>query len=84
MDSTNFCYWLQGALELARVDGLDYTQVQIIQDHLDLVFNKVTPSREVVKTNLEIIKQLGDNPPTPFTFPKPYIGDYPSLTQVTC
>ena len=48
MDSTNFAYWLQGALELfpdAMSKGLSGQQVQIIQDHLDLVLNKVTPNR---------------------------------------
>lgn len=48
MDSTNFAYWLQGALELfpdAMSNGLSGRQIRIVQDHLDLVFNKVTPDR---------------------------------------
>lgn len=43
-----FCYWLQGFSEL---DGQqpDNNQWQIIQDHLNLVFDKVTPDRENLK-----------------------------------
>ena len=48
MSPENFCYWLQGMIELREGnDGLTIRQVQIIQDHLGLVFNKVTPDRTV-------------------------------------
>lgn len=43
MDSVQFTYWLQGALELGQVRSFNEDQVRIIQDHLDLVFDKVTP-----------------------------------------
>lgn len=42
MDSVQFTYWLQGALELGQVRSFNEDQVRIIQDHLDLVFDKVT------------------------------------------
>jgi hypothetical protein len=45
MDATNFAYWLQGFFEVSNAKTLDKEQVQIIKDHLDLVFNKVTPNR---------------------------------------
>lgn len=46
MNAEQFAYWLQGALELGQVTKFNETQVRIIQDHLDLVFNKVTPTRK--------------------------------------
>jgi len=45
MDSNNFVFWLQGAFELnpeMLKNGMTPEQVQIIQDHLNLVFTKVT------------------------------------------
>ena len=46
MTPENFAYWLQGYFELID-DGLPLTntQVEIIKDHLALVFTKVTPDR---------------------------------------
>lgn len=43
MDEKNFCYWLNGYFELTDKLCLDSKQVQIIKDHLALVFDKVTP-----------------------------------------
>ena len=45
MTPENFTYWIQGFFEISDAKKLDETQVQIIKDHLDLVFNKVTPDR---------------------------------------
>ena len=45
MDSTNFTYWLQGFFEISDSNKLNEKQVQIIKDHLALVFDKVTPDR---------------------------------------
>lgn len=38
MESTNFCYWLQGFFELSDVRTLTEKQVQTIKNHLNLVF----------------------------------------------
>lgn len=43
MTSEQFTYWLQGYLEVADPKTLNEKQVQIIKDHLALVFKKVTP-----------------------------------------
>jgi len=46
MNPGEFAYWLQGALELnpnMLKEGMTPEQVQTIQDHLNLVFTKVTP-----------------------------------------
>lgn len=51
MDSSAFCYWLQGYFELGG-ENLSPQQVQIIKDHLALVFNKVTPSYYLATENV--------------------------------
>ncbi len=46
MTPENFCYWLQGYFEISQNNwGLAQYQIQIIQDHLNLVFDKKTPDR---------------------------------------
>lgn len=45
MNSIEFAYWLKGFFELSQIDSqrtLNETQVQIIKEHLDLVFEKNT------------------------------------------
>lgn len=66
MNSEQFCYWLQGALELGGAKYLTAQQVQVIQDHLDLVFKKVTPDR-----NLSTIQAPFNPPATTLPFPSP-------------
>lgn len=58
MESINFTYWLQGFFEISDSKTLNEKQVQIIKDHLDLVFTKVTPDRNgmVKKNDLTIEK----------------------------
>lgn len=43
MTPENFCYWLQGFIETANPTSIDELQTKVIKDHLQLVFNKVTP-----------------------------------------
>lgn len=46
MTPENFTYWLQGFFELKEEgEGITLKQALIIQDHLALVFDKVTPDR---------------------------------------
>lgn len=40
MTSERFCYWLQGFLELAEPEKLTPKQVEVIKNHLSLVFEK--------------------------------------------
>jgi len=45
INALNFAYWLQGYFELTDSgQQMSAQQVQIIKDHLDLVFTKVTPN----------------------------------------
>lgn len=43
MTTENFCYWLQGWIELQNPKNINELQIQEIKNHLDLVFNKMTP-----------------------------------------
>lgn len=44
MNEKEFCYWLQGYVEINGSVPSE-KEWQIIKDHLQLVFNKVTPDR---------------------------------------
>ncbi len=46
MTERDFCYWLHGYSEIHGAPP-SAAQWQIINDHLDLVFDKATPSRSV-------------------------------------
>jgi hypothetical protein len=46
MTPENFCYWLQGLLEIGDPSELNMTQVEIIKDHLNLVFKKETTPKQ--------------------------------------
>lgn len=47
LEPENFCYWLQGLLEDARLKSLDDVQVQMIREHLALVFMHAIPVPQV-------------------------------------
>jgi len=56
MNSERFAYWLKGALELnpeMLEKGMTPEQVQTMKDHLDLVFNKITPDRFIDKAKID-------------------------------
>lgn len=64
MTPEQFTYWLNGFFEISDTDNLNDKQVRIIRDHLDLVFNKVTPNRQIEKTSTkyEAVSVLLDDP----------------------
>lgn len=74
MTAQDFCYWLQGAFELENREALDKNQIQIIQDHLNLVFKKETPVRN---SFLEESRERYKGVPLPF-------GPFPSSPVITC
>ncbi len=49
MTPENFCYWLQGLLEVGNPSELNMTQVEIIKEHLNLVFKKETNIKVTLK-----------------------------------
>ena len=93
MDSKEFTYWLQGFFEISDAKKLDEKQVQIIKDHLALVFNKVTPNRNEVQKQDLPQDSINDG----FEFKLPNLNLYcststasvssginPDLTRVIC
>lgn len=78
MNELNFCYWLQGFFELKKTidhrEGFSPDTVKVIEEHLQLVFKKVTPVYQFPP-----ITTLPQKP----IFNMPTIGDGIAL-QVTC
>jgi hypothetical protein len=46
MTEKEFVIWLHGFLEISGAKTLDENQLQVIKDHLNVFFTKVTPDRE--------------------------------------
>lgn len=45
MTSRDFCYWLQGCLEVGQLKELDEKQTEIVKRHLNMVFkHEIDPS----------------------------------------
>lgn len=93
MTSQDFAFWLHGFFEISDSNSLTEKQVQIIKDHLNLVFNKVTPdySKEDFIKNTpksdEWVpwKDYKDNPVIPLTpYNPPYNPNPYDQIYVTC
>lgn len=77
MTPEQFCYWLQGLFELRENSDapLSARQTQVVQDHLQLVFQKVTPTRpaeeapkrvrRITQGNLEFLESGPELPQGP-------------------
>lgn len=46
MTEKEFVIWLHGFLEISQAKTLDEKQLQVIKDHLETFFIKITPDRE--------------------------------------
>lgn len=66
MTPENFCYWLQGFVEIGEPVTLNKQQLQVLKDHLKLVFDKKTPDRSL---------EANDETFVPYTMPR-YILPY--------
>lgn len=45
MKATEFCYWLQGVFEVAKLTELDADQTALVKQHLHMVFiHDIDPS----------------------------------------
>lgn len=42
MNADQFCYWLQGFFEISGQKSISIEQTDVIKEHLQLVFDKVT------------------------------------------
>lgn len=67
MTAENFCYWLQGKLEIDgdRTQMLTVEQVDIIKRHLSLVFKNVTAPPPVTLPDIRL-------PPSPNPWQGPW------------
>ena len=87
MNELNFCYWLQGFFELKKTidhrEGFSPETVKVIEDHLKLVFNKVTPNRAITQ---ELVDRFKQTPITSLPFPRLGDLDLPDgfALQATC
>lgn len=61
MDPLHFAYWLRGYTEITNGAQPDATQWQIIQDHLNEVFTKVTPDRHTTSPSVDELMSITGN-----------------------
>ena len=68
MTSRDFCYWLQGFLEVANPSELNATQTEAIKRHLSLVFiHEIDPSMGDAKKQTQLNATHDANPkPSPY------------------
>lgn len=75
MTPEQFCYWMQGYVELTGSNEVTPEVWASIKDHLQLVFEKKTPERTVGPAHDMLLRG-------------PRLGDYqpamPGQTTVTC
>ena len=65
MYSQDFCYWLQGYFEISGAEELNKEQIEIIKNHLNLVFrHEIDPQHEGDPVELQNIHD-GNNPQWP-------------------
>ncbi len=65
MTSRDFAYWLQGFFEISDTNKLNEKQVDMIKNHLNLVFfHEIDPSMTPDKKKQQLMNQIhhGKNP----------------------
>ena len=66
MRSVEFCFWLQGFFELSESEQLTPRQVEIIKNHLKLVFyHDIDPSYSNNPEVQEVMQAIHDGTPKP-------------------
>jgi hypothetical protein len=62
MTEKDFIIWLHGYLEISGAKNLGEKELQVIKDHLNTFFIKVTPDRDKQPTNhQEVIDEILDD-----------------------
>lgn len=59
MSPISFCYWLRGFLEIAQPEKIKEWQIGIINEHLDLVLEPVTPTAKYATSLQEALGKEG-------------------------
>lgn len=63
MTHSDFCYWLQGFFEINGATAITSEQAKVIEQHLALVFTKVTnPNVTYVDMFAEIKRKMDERP----------------------
>lgn len=89
MNEKEFIMWLHGFLEISEATTLNERQLQIVKDHLDTFFTKVTPERKQEDDDwfkqIEKYKQKPYNPDKPSKpIPLPYYPPDQGPYKITC
>ena len=77
MTPEQFCYWLQGMLELTNPSIIGQNQTTMIKNHLNTVFMNITDYRRVVTP-------LPFPPQSPFVVVPPIIDRNDKTVPVPC
>lgn len=83
MTAEQFTYWLQGFMEMGQPTELNANQVQIIKDHLKLVFDKQTPDR-TQEPDIDWFPSIDPKPGQTHPYTGPDWGWKPNPYTVTC
>jgi hypothetical protein len=63
MNTIDFCFWLQGYFEISGDTEITKEQVQVIKDHLSLVFkHEIDPLREKQTTTPASVLNAAHSP----------------------
>lgn len=96
MNSVDFCFWLQGFFEISGENHLSSRQVEVIKDHLNLVFvHEIDPMREAETTASKDqlnaahsgLPMIVDKPELTSGWkprPKPYEGGFGNDPKMRC
>ena len=82
MTAEQFAYWLQGFMEVGQPRELNHNQIQVIKDHLKLVFDKKTPDRSSQGTGPIVTPIVNPTVTGPYTGPD--WGWKPNPYTITC
>lgn len=71
MRSRDFCYWLQGLFELVNPETLTADQIQVIRNHLNMVFyHEIDPSFGGVEAQSDLDDLHSGRTPQPRLSPR--------------
>jgi glutaredoxin-related protein len=75
MTEKEFVIWLHGFLEISGVKTLDENQLQVIKDHLNVFFTKISPNRE----KYDLLEEQRE-----MRTPLPIYSNWPTIPKIWC